>query len=89
MRGRVNGDLKNLYLLNDGTQAIDLPDEFLNVRLFGEAKDRLCDFVNVKNPYRKQYKWPTVKTLLIDSGYDISEGRQNNQRYALISLSAV
>lgn len=89
VRGRVNGDLKNLYLLNDGTQAIDLPDEFLNVRLFSEGKDRLCDFVNVKNPYRKQYKWPTVKTLLIDSGYDISEGRQNNMRFAVISLSTV
>ena len=85
VRGRVNGDLKTLYLLNDGTQKIDLPDEFLETRLFTEGKDRLCDFLNFKNPSRKQYKWPTVKTLLIESGYIISEGRDNNLRYAVIS----
>ena len=89
VRGRVNGDLKNLYLLNDGTQAIELPDDFLNVQLFSEGKERLCDFVNMKNPYRKQYKWPTVKTLLIDSGYEIQEGRRNGLRYAVITLPTV
>lgn len=86
VRGRVNGDLKSLYLLNDGTQPIDLPDEFLNVELLNEGKERLCELINVKNPYRRQYKWTTVKTLLIDSGYDIREGRKNNLRYAVITL---
>ena len=89
VRGRVNGDLNNLYLLNDGTQPIDLPDEFLNVRLFDEGKDRVSAFANQKNPYRKQYKWPTVKELLKESGYVISEGRQDNKRYAVISLPTV
>lgn len=89
VRGRVNGDLNNLYLLNDGTQPIDLPDEFLNVRLFNEGKERVCDFANLKNPYRKQYKWPTVKELLEGDGYVVSEGRQDDKRYAVISLPAV
>ena len=86
VRGRVNNDLRNLYLLNDGTQPIDLPDEFLNVRLFAEGKERLCDFVNLKNPYRRQYKWPTVKTLLMDNDYTITEGREKNMRFVVISL---
>ena len=89
VRGRVNGDLNNLYLLNDGTQPIDLPDEFLNVRLFNEGKERVCGFANLKNPYRKQYKWPTVKELLEGDGYVVSEGRQDDKRYAVISLPAV
>ena len=86
VRGRVNNDLRNLYLLNDGTQPIDLPDEFLNVKLFAEGKERLCDFVNLKNPYQRQYKWPTVKTLLMDNDYIITEGREKNMRFAVISL---
>ena len=86
VRGRVNNDLRNLYLLNDGTQPIDLPDEFLNVKLFAEGKERLCDFVNLKNPYRRQYKWPTVKTLLMDNDYTITEGREKNMRFVVISL---
>ena len=81
--------MNNLYLLNDGTQPIDLPDEFLNVRLFNEGKERVCDFANLKNPYRKQYKWPTVKELLEGDGYVVSEGRQDDKRYAVISLPAV
>ena len=87
VRGRVNNDLRNLYLLNDGSQPIDLPDEFLGIELFSEGKDRLCDFVNVKNPYRKKYKWNTVKELLLGSGYGIKEDRRNNLRYAVITLS--
>ena len=85
VRGRVNGDLKNLYLLNDGTAPIILPDEFLGVRLFTEDKARLCDFVNLKNQYNRLYKWKTVKNLLIEWGYCISEGRADNLRYAIIS----
>ena len=85
VRGRVNGDLKNLYLLNDGTAPIILPDKFLGVRLFTEDKARLCDFVNLKNQYNRLYKWKTVKHLLIEWGYCISEGRADNLRYAIIS----
>lgn len=87
VRGRVNGDLKNLYLLNDGTAPIILPDKFLGVRLFTEDKARLCEFVNLKNQYNRLYKWKTVKNLLIEWGYCISEGRADNLRYAIITHS--
>ncbi len=86
VRGRVNSDLRNLFLLNDGSEPIDLPEEFIGIELFAEGKDRVCDYVNIKNPYRKQYKWTTVKSLLIDSGYEIREGRRDNLRYAVITL---
>lgn len=86
VRGRVNGDLKWLYLLNNGTEPIILPDEFLGVKLFVPDKTRLCEFVNKKNPYNRPYRWPTVKALLLDYGYTIDEGRDNNLRYAIITL---
>ena len=84
----MNSDLRNLFLLNDGSEQIELPDEFLNIQLFAEGKERVCDFVNVKNPYRKKYKWPTVKELLLASGYEIRERRKNNLHFAVITLPA-
>lgn len=86
VRGRVNSDLKCLYLLNDGTEPIILPDEFLGVPLFTEDKDRLCSIVNLKDPYNVPYKWPTVKSILLDCGYQITLGRKSNKRYAIITL---
>ena len=87
MRGRVNGDLKRLYLLNDGTKEIILHDPFLDTELFTEGKDRLCEYLNIKSRYRKKYKWPTVKEMLKEQGYKVSDdNRRNNKRYAVISL---
>ena len=86
VRGRVNSDLKCLYLLNDGTEPIILPDEFLGVPLFTEDKDRLCSIVNLKDPYNVPYKWNTVQKILLDCGYQITLGRKKNKRYAIITL---
>lgn len=87
VRGRVNSDLKCLYLLNDGTEPVVIPDEYIGVPLFAEDKARLCEFVNVKDPYNVPYKWTTVHKLLPDWGYQVSEGRKSNKRYAIITLA--
>ena len=86
VRGRVNSDLKCLYLLNDGTEPIVLPDEYIGVPLFVKDKSKPCDFVNLKDPYNVKYKWPTVRTVLNDCGYQITDGRENNKRYSIITL---
>ena len=86
----MNGDLKRLYLLNDGTKEIILPDPFLDTELFTDGKDRLCEYLNIKSRYRKKYKWPTVKEMLKEQGYKVSDdNRRNNKRYAVISLPTV
>ena len=82
----MNGDLKRLYLLNDGTKEIILPDPFLDTELFTDGKDRLCELLKIKSHFRKEYKWPTVKEMLKEQGYDVKEDRRNNLRYAVISL---
>ena len=89
VRGRVNSDLKTLYLLNNGTEPIDLPDEFIGVPLFREDKNRLCDLVNLKNPYYVRYKWTTVKSVLLDCGYQIVERRKDNKRYVIITRTDI
>ena len=85
VRGRVNRDLKTIYLLNNGTEPVVLPYELLGVKLFSDGKDKVVEFVNLKNKYNRKYKWPSVKSLLIDWGYHIEEGRANNLRYAIIT----
>ena len=85
VRGRVNNDLKCLYLLNNGTEAIILPNEFIGVPLFKTDKEKLCDFVNLRDPYNVRYRWTTVHHVLLDCGYSITEGRENNKRYAIIT----
>ncbi len=88
VRGRVNSDLKNLYLLNaDGAKPMEIPDEYIGVPLFSRDKTRLCGCVNVRDPYNVPYKWTTVHKLLLDWGYLITEGRRNNQRYVIITRS--
>ena len=86
VRGRVNSDLKCLYLLNDGTEPIVLSDEYIGVPLFVDDKSKLCDFVNLKDPYNVKYKWNTVKSVLLDCGYLITDGRKDNKRYSIITL---
>ena len=85
VRGRVNNDLKRLYLPATKTDPIELPDKYLGERLFTPDKSALCDFVNLKNPYNRPYRWPTVKSLLIENDYSISEGRENYKRFVVIT----
>ena len=87
VRGRVNNDLKYLYLPSTNNDPITIPDDFLGVKLFTQQKSALCDLLNLKNQYGRPYRWTTIKNLLPESGYAISEGRQNYLHYAIITKS--
>lgn len=85
VRGRVNGDLQTLYLPTDKIIEINVPDEYLNKRLFSEEKEQLVKTLNLRDPSNNRlYKWPTVNKLLIQMDYVITEGRQNSKRYVEI-----
>ena len=58
---------------------------FVNYILFTEEKAELCAILNRTNPYNRRFGWTTIKSMLIDCDYTISEGRKNNRRYAIIS----
>lgn len=85
VRGRVNSDLATLYLPCLNPQDLTVPAEFLNKRLFTSEKSELCEILNRRNAYNRQFRWPTIKNMLIDCDYIISEGRHNNLRYAVIT----
>mgnify|MGYP001024678480 FL=1 len=80
VRGRVNNDLKCLYIPVADITEIVVPAEFLNVPLTSAEKTRLCEILNVRNEQGRRYSWPTIKELLIELDYQIIDGRKNNLR---------
>ena len=87
VRGRVDSDLKYLYLPAGEDDSIVLPSKFLGVKLFTNEKQKLCEFINCRNKYGRLYKWPTVKDMLLQRGFSIIEKKQNNLHYAIITIS--
>lgn len=87
VRGRVNSDLKTLYLPVEGTSEIVVPSEYLGKRLFREDKQALIEALNLRNTNNRPYGWHTVKNLLIESDYSVIEDRQGNLRYVVIEPS--
>lgn len=89
VRGRVNGDLQTLYLPTEGVLTVTIPAEFLGKRLFRADKDALLKTLDLRNPANNRpYGWTTVKGILIDNDYAITEGRFNNLRYSIIEPAA-
>lgn len=85
VRGRVNSDLKTLYLPVEGTPVIRVPQAYIGRKLFTEDKRELISALNLRNPANNRpYGWTTIKSLLIDNDYFITEGRSNNLRYTII-----
>ncbi len=85
VRGRVNNDLALLYLPDKTTSdEITVPDEFLGEMLFNKEKAALAQAINYRKN-GKQCKWPTIKKLLPEFDYTVTEGRKNDKRYAIIN----
>ena len=85
VRGRVNSDLSCLYLPTNDPTALTVPEDFLNRPLFTPDKAELCEMLNQNNASGRLFKWTTIHRILIECGYCVTEGRKNNQRYAVIS----
>jgi len=84
VRGRVNSDLKRLYLPTEGIPSVQVPKAYLGVRLFTADKRALIAELDLRNQNNRLYGWPKVKEILIDNDYSVVEGRSNNLRYAII-----
>ena len=84
VRGRVNSDLQTLFLPTDGVPSVIVPTEFLGRKLFREDKQNLVNALNLRNPNNRPYGWPTIRNILIDNDYHITEGRSDNLRYSII-----
>ena len=85
VRGRINSDLQTLYLPTNDVPTINVPSEFLGKRLFRDEKQKLIDKLNLRNPANNRpYGWTTIRNVLIDNDYNITDGRSGNKRYVII-----
>lgn len=84
VRGRVNSDLKILYLPAVETPVVEVPSGYLNTQLFQRHKDALAAALNLRNKNNRPYKWRTVRKFIADNGYIIYEGRYGNLRFSTI-----
>lgn len=84
VRGRVNSDLSRLYLLATNLKDIVVPKEFLNRELNTADKAKLCEVLNIRHN-NKVCKWPSVKRVLLEMEYQITDSRRNNLRISTIT----
>lgn len=71
------------------TPKLVVPEEFMNVELTPEDKDRLCEALNVKDAVGKMMKWRAIQRLLIDQGYKIENKQmtRNRRRFRMSKIT--
>ena len=64
---------------------ITVPEEYLNIKLYKQDKDVLCNYLNIKED-GKLRKWTTIKRMFGKSGYSIIDGVDSGgkARYSII-----
>lgn len=86
VRGRVNNDLERLYVPSDKVSSLDVREDFLNRKLFDSDKEALCEDLCIYKPGKKEiYKWPGIRKRLLEFGYILKDGREDNKRYTIIT----
>lgn len=90
VRGRVNADLEAFYYPASKVDRIDVPEEFLGVKLFSEQRNELCDIINLKSPSGRRYSWNTLRSRLVDSDYRLIYDRlkPSGRRYVIITRAS-
>ena len=96
VRGRYHGDLQKFYYHNvedwNNLACRNIPNQFLNTRLYKADRDNLCDILDLRkpdDPNAYHYMWPTVMKYLLKNGYEvigpIKDKKRNGQNYYVIS----
>ncbi len=85
-RGRIRNDIDTLYIKSaEAEDIITVPEEYLNIKLYKQDKDVLCNYLNIKED-GKLRKWTTIKRMFGKSGYSIIDGVDSGgkARYSII-----
>jgi len=83
VRGRCRNDLDRLYLLSNN--ALMVPSEYLDKKLFKEDRNKLCALLHITNESGNVVGWTTVRKSLIEQGFNVDEGRERSSRYYVVS----
>lgn len=87
VRGRVNNDLDTLFLPGKSAPIIKVPDDYLGKKLFHTEKNKLIQELNIRNQNNRPCGWTSIKKYLVDNDYSITDGRQSDKRYNIITHS--
>lgn len=87
VRGRYHGDLPLFYYHDieaaNYLSCQNLPDKYLNARLYAAERDELCAYLDLRKPHDPNslpYKWPTVKKYLERNRYSVSDAIKDSKR---------
>lgn len=89
--GRVRHDIDTVYLLTrDSSDFAYLPQtkfdrKWLDIPLYKEDKEALCEELNLKDSRGRPFKWTNVKRSLKFSGYSVHDTHTRNGDYSIIS----
>lgn len=89
VRGRYRNDLDRLYLYkplraDDMEKALVIPERYLNEKLTRKDIIKLIWLLGIRDDKGVLVKPPKFKELLIDTGYQVQDGRTNKIRYVVI-----
>ena len=63
---------------------VNLSNKWLYKKLYKEDKDVLCSELGIRDDRGRLVGWTTVKKILVDNGYVVSEKKNNNIRFSII-----
>lgn len=87
VRGRVNNDLDTLFLPGKSAPIMNIPEKYLGVKLFTTEKKELIKELDIRNKNNRPCGWTSIKKYLVDNDYSITDGRQSDKRYNIITHS--
>lgn len=77
-RSRVRKDIKALLLKSNNMIddiKVVVPEKYLDTPLTTKDKKDLCKDLNIYNENTRILKWTSIKPIIINSGYDVIDGR--------------
>lgn len=87
-RGRYRDDLWKLYYRQKDAVDIEIPEQFIGIKLDSELKTQLVNSIEEKDYHNRKMGWIALRKALIESGkYIVEDKKSGSKRYSVISLS--
>ena len=80
-RGRYRGDLQRLYVLDKKTGSIEVPEEYLNRRLYQADKKAMREALGIRNNKNNPLPWDELIPLLSNCGYSVIEQKADKNKH--------